>query len=170
MVLPVGTAVVGVAFLIYSAGAQHMDVLTSTKFVCREWQRKARAKNLDIKRTFVKSLFLMHAVACPCCFPWKNCKNVKCSTITCKLEDVMLKGEYFVNVSTRIWNGTFAAVSISCIFMKNPILKYFLTPDIFQSSVKRPSNLERPSFILHYCVCFSRLKTWIYSKVCCEAA
>ncbi|XP_025918511.1 integrin alpha-2 isoform X1 [Apteryx rowi] len=38
-----------------------------------------------------------------------NCKNAKCSTITCKLEDLMLKGEYFVNVSTRIWNGTFAA-------------------------------------------------------------
>uniref|UniRef100_A0A672TRS3 Integrin subunit alpha 2 n=1 Tax=Strigops habroptila TaxID=2489341 RepID=A0A672TRS3_STRHB len=77
-----------------------------------------------------------------------NCKNVKCSTITCKLEDIMLKGEYFVNVSTRIWNGTFAAVSISCIFMKDPILKYFLTPDIFQSSIKRPSDLERPSFTL----------------------
>ncbi|OXB80172.1 UNVERIFIED_CONTAM: hypothetical protein H355_011630 [Colinus virginianus] len=37
-----------------------------------------------------------------------NCKNAKCSTITCKLEDLILKGEYFVNVSTRIWNGTFA--------------------------------------------------------------
>ncbi|NXL09626.1 ITA2 protein, partial [Mesembrinibis cayennensis] len=37
-----------------------------------------------------------------------NCKNAKCSTIACKLEDLMLKGEYFVNVSTQIWNGTFA--------------------------------------------------------------
>ncbi|KAH0627930.1 hypothetical protein JD844_008514, partial [Phrynosoma platyrhinos] len=37
-----------------------------------------------------------------------NCKNVKCDTIMCKLKD-MLKGEYYVNVSARIWNGTFAA-------------------------------------------------------------
>uniref|UniRef100_A0ABM5FTY2 Integrin alpha-2 isoform X1 n=1 Tax=Pogona vitticeps TaxID=103695 RepID=A0ABM5FTY2_9SAUR len=37
-----------------------------------------------------------------------NCKNVQCDTITCKLKD-MLKAEYYVNVSTRIWNGTFAA-------------------------------------------------------------
>uniref|UniRef100_A0A8C5UFJ8 Integrin alpha-2 n=1 Tax=Malurus cyaneus samueli TaxID=2593467 RepID=A0A8C5UFJ8_9PASS len=56
-----------------------------------------------------------------------NCKNMKCSTIICKLEHIMLKGEYFVNVSTQIWNGTFAAVSISC-------------------SVKRLYNLERLSF------------------------
>uniref|UniRef100_A0A8C3T928 Integrin alpha-2 n=1 Tax=Chelydra serpentina TaxID=8475 RepID=A0A8C3T928_CHESE len=38
-----------------------------------------------------------------------NCKNTHCNTITCKLKDLTLKGEYFVNVSTRIWNGTFAA-------------------------------------------------------------
>uniref|UniRef100_A0A8C3DAE8 Integrin alpha-2 n=1 Tax=Corvus moneduloides TaxID=1196302 RepID=A0A8C3DAE8_CORMO len=44
-----------------------------------------------------------------------NCKNVKCSTITCKLEDIMLKGEYFVNVSTQIWNGTFAAVTFQTL-------------------------------------------------------
>uniref|UniRef100_A0A8D0FKD3 Integrin alpha-2 n=1 Tax=Strix occidentalis caurina TaxID=311401 RepID=A0A8D0FKD3_STROC len=44
-----------------------------------------------------------------------NCKNVKCSTITCKLEDIMLKGEYSVNVSTRIWNGTFAALTFQTL-------------------------------------------------------
>ncbi|XP_042307701.1 integrin alpha-2 isoform X2 [Sceloporus undulatus] len=38
-----------------------------------------------------------------------NCKNVKCDTIMCKLKDIILKGEYYVNVSARIWNGTFAA-------------------------------------------------------------
>lgn len=97
----------------------------------------------------------MHAVASSCCFPWKNCKNVKCSTITCKLEDITLKGEYFVNVSTQIWNGTFAAVSISCVFMEDPILKYFQTPDVFQSPVESPYNLERPSFTLHWFVCFT---------------
>ncbi|XP_074851682.1 integrin alpha-2 [Carettochelys insculpta] len=38
-----------------------------------------------------------------------NCKNMFCNTIACRLKDLILKGEYFVNVSTRIWNGTFAA-------------------------------------------------------------
>ncbi|XP_015274491.1 PREDICTED: integrin alpha-2 [Gekko japonicus] len=38
-----------------------------------------------------------------------NCKNVICETISCKLKDLTLKAEYYVNVSTRIWNGTFAA-------------------------------------------------------------
>uniref|UniRef100_A0A8D0DZM6 Integrin alpha-2 n=1 Tax=Salvator merianae TaxID=96440 RepID=A0A8D0DZM6_SALMN len=38
-----------------------------------------------------------------------NCKNTKCETITCKLNNIMQKAEYFVNVSTRIWNGTFVA-------------------------------------------------------------
>eukprot|EP00076_Gallus_gallus_P007617 XP_003643030.2 integrin alpha-2 isoform X1 [Gallus gallus] len=44
-----------------------------------------------------------------------NCKNAKCSTITCKLEDLMLKGEYFVNVSTRIWNSTFAVSTFQTV-------------------------------------------------------
>lgn len=80
----------------------------------------------------------MHVVASSCCFPWKNCKNVKCSTITCKLEHLALKGEYFVNVSTQIWNGTFAAVSISCIFIEDTVFKYFQSPDTFLSPVQRP--------------------------------
>ncbi|NWH77480.1 ITA2 protein, partial [Piaya cayana] len=44
-----------------------------------------------------------------------NCKNAKCNTITCKLEDVMLRAEYFVNVSTRIWNGTFAVLTFQAL-------------------------------------------------------
>uniref|UniRef100_A0A8C5WPH2 VWFA domain-containing protein n=1 Tax=Laticauda laticaudata TaxID=8630 RepID=A0A8C5WPH2_LATLA len=36
-----------------------------------------------------------------------NCKNVKCNTITCMLKDISLKPENYVNISTRIWNGTF---------------------------------------------------------------
>ncbi|XP_034296748.1 integrin alpha-2 [Pantherophis guttatus] len=37
-----------------------------------------------------------------------NCKNVRCNTITCMLKDISLKPENYVNISTRIWNGTFA--------------------------------------------------------------
>ncbi|XP_025023432.1 integrin alpha-2 isoform X1 [Python bivittatus] len=38
-----------------------------------------------------------------------NCKNIRCDTITCTLKDISLKPENYVNISTRIWNGTFAA-------------------------------------------------------------
>ncbi|XP_044302207.1 integrin alpha-2 isoform X1 [Varanus komodoensis] len=44
-----------------------------------------------------------------------NCKNVKCDTITCKLKNMALKAEYYVNISTRIWNGTFAASDFQSI-------------------------------------------------------
>ncbi|XP_053446758.1 integrin alpha-2 [Nycticebus coucang] len=37
-----------------------------------------------------------------------NCRTASCSNVTCWLKDLRMKGEYFVNVSTRIWNGTFA--------------------------------------------------------------
>ncbi|XP_068951393.1 integrin alpha-2 [Petaurus breviceps papuanus] len=38
-----------------------------------------------------------------------NCKTASCSKVTCQLSELKMKEEYFVNVSTRIWNGTFAA-------------------------------------------------------------
>ncbi|XP_061473715.1 integrin alpha-2 isoform X2 [Rhineura floridana] len=44
-----------------------------------------------------------------------NCENVRCDTITCTLKDRMLKAEYYVNVSTRIWNGTFAASAFQTV-------------------------------------------------------
>ncbi|XP_075788592.1 integrin alpha-2 isoform X2 [Pelodiscus sinensis] len=44
-----------------------------------------------------------------------NCKNTHCNTITCSLKDLTLKGEYFVNVSTRIWNRTFSASTFQMV-------------------------------------------------------
>ncbi|KAM6222325.1 integrin alpha-2 [Rhynchocyon petersi] len=38
-----------------------------------------------------------------------NCRTASCSNVTCWLKDLQTKGEYFLNVSTRLWNGTFAA-------------------------------------------------------------
>uniref|UniRef100_A0A670YUF0 Integrin subunit alpha 2 n=1 Tax=Pseudonaja textilis TaxID=8673 RepID=A0A670YUF0_PSETE len=43
-----------------------------------------------------------------------NCKNVRCDTITCMLKDISLKPENYVNISTRIWNGTF----VTSVFQK----------------------------------------------------
>uniref|UniRef100_A0A8C7QYY7 Integrin subunit alpha 2 n=1 Tax=Oncorhynchus mykiss TaxID=8022 RepID=A0A8C7QYY7_ONCMY len=41
-----------------------------------------------------------------------NCKTAKCQPMKCVLKDMGMMSDFFVNVTTRIWNGTFAAVSI----------------------------------------------------------
>ncbi|XP_013921847.1 PREDICTED: integrin alpha-2-like [Thamnophis sirtalis] len=46
-----------------------------------------------------------------------NCKNVRCNTITCMLKDISLKPENYVNISTRIWNGTFATSAFQKIVL-----------------------------------------------------
>ncbi|KAM6228449.1 LOW QUALITY PROTEIN: integrin alpha-2-like [Spheniscus humboldti] len=60
-----------------------------------------------------------------------NCKNAKCSNIACKLEDLMLKGEYFVNVSTQIWNGTFAASTFQTLQNSAEAEIYTHNPELF---------------------------------------
>ncbi|KAM8819449.1 integrin alpha-2 [Rhynchonycteris naso] len=44
-----------------------------------------------------------------------NCKTASCGNVTCWLRDPQVKGEYFLNVSTRIWNGTFAASTFQTV-------------------------------------------------------
>ncbi|XP_022349189.1 integrin alpha-2 [Enhydra lutris kenyoni] len=44
-----------------------------------------------------------------------NCRTASCSNVTCWLKDLQVKGEYFLNVSTRIWNGTFAASTFQTV-------------------------------------------------------
>ncbi|XP_066233945.1 integrin alpha-2 isoform X1 [Saccopteryx leptura] len=44
-----------------------------------------------------------------------NCKTASCRNVTCWLRDPQVKGEYFLNVSTRIWNGTFAASTFQTV-------------------------------------------------------
>ncbi|KAL0965810.1 hypothetical protein UPYG_G00286070, partial [Umbra pygmaea] len=40
-----------------------------------------------------------------------NCKTAKCQPIKCVLKDMGIKSTFFVNVTTRIWTGTFDASS-----------------------------------------------------------
>nr|XP_046188718.1 integrin alpha-2-like [Oncorhynchus gorbuscha] len=40
-----------------------------------------------------------------------NCKTAKCQPMKCVLKDMGMMSDLFVNVTTRIWNGTFAASS-----------------------------------------------------------
>ncbi|KAF1543328.1 Integrin alpha-2, partial [Eudyptula minor] len=76
-----------------------------------------------------------------------NCKNVKCSTITCKLEDIMLKGDYFVNVSTRIWNGTFAALTFQTLQLSAEAQIDTHNPELFiigENTLTIPVTIIKP--------------------------
>ncbi|KAM6289633.1 integrin alpha-2 [Aegotheles albertisi] len=76
-----------------------------------------------------------------------NCKNVKCSIITCKLEDVMLKGEYFVNVSTRIWNGTFAVLTFQTLQLSAEAKIDTHNPELFiigENTLTIPVTIMKP--------------------------
>uniref|UniRef100_A0A663F2L0 Integrin subunit alpha 2 n=1 Tax=Aquila chrysaetos chrysaetos TaxID=223781 RepID=A0A663F2L0_AQUCH len=76
-----------------------------------------------------------------------NCKNVKCSTITCKLEDIILKGEYFVNVSTRIWNGTFAALTFQTLQLSAEAKIDTHNPELFiigENTLTIPVTIMKP--------------------------
>ncbi|XP_009463161.1 PREDICTED: integrin alpha-2 [Nipponia nippon] len=76
-----------------------------------------------------------------------NCKNVKCSTIICKLEDTMLKGEYFVNVSTRIWNGTFAALTFQTLQLSAEAKIDTHNPELFiigENTLTIPVTIMKP--------------------------
>uniref|UniRef100_A0A8C5M6T9 Integrin alpha-2 n=1 Tax=Leptobrachium leishanense TaxID=445787 RepID=A0A8C5M6T9_9ANUR len=44
-----------------------------------------------------------------------NCDNARCATFKCSFQDLQVREDYYVNVSTRIWNGTFAASSFQAL-------------------------------------------------------
>ncbi|XP_036382642.1 integrin alpha-2-like [Megalops cyprinoides] len=44
-----------------------------------------------------------------------DCKSAKCESMKCVLKGMGMKSAYFVNVTTRIWNGTFASSSFQSI-------------------------------------------------------
>ncbi|XP_052015754.1 integrin alpha-2 [Apodemus sylvaticus] len=44
-----------------------------------------------------------------------DCRTASCSNITCWLKDLHVKAEYFINVTTRVWNGTFAASTFQTV-------------------------------------------------------
>ncbi|KAM8793359.1 LOW QUALITY PROTEIN: integrin alpha-2-like [Eudromia elegans] len=76
-----------------------------------------------------------------------NCKNAKCSTITCSLEDLVLKGEYFVNVSTRIWNGTFATSTFQTLQLSAEAEIDTHNPTLFvigENSLTIPVTIMKP--------------------------
>ncbi|XP_048099786.1 LOW QUALITY PROTEIN: integrin alpha-2-like [Alosa alosa] len=44
-----------------------------------------------------------------------DCKTVKCASIKCVIKDMTEKSHYFVNITARIWNGTFASSSFQTL-------------------------------------------------------
>uniref|UniRef100_A0A8C6I509 Integrin alpha-2 n=1 Tax=Mus spicilegus TaxID=10103 RepID=A0A8C6I509_MUSSI len=44
-----------------------------------------------------------------------DCRTTSCSNITCWLKDLHMKAEYFINVTTRVWNRTFAASTFQTV-------------------------------------------------------
>ncbi|NXP70498.1 ITA2 protein, partial [Ramphastos sulfuratus] len=76
-----------------------------------------------------------------------NCENVKCSTIACTLEDVALRAEYFVNVSTRIWNGTFDALTFQTLQLSAKAKIETHNPELFaigEDTLTIPVTIMKP--------------------------
>uniref|UniRef100_A0A8C2G283 VWFA domain-containing protein n=1 Tax=Cyprinus carpio TaxID=7962 RepID=A0A8C2G283_CYPCA len=46
-----------------------------------------------------------------------NCNAAKCETMTCVLKDLKMKTNYFVNITTRLWNGTFAFADFQTVLV-----------------------------------------------------
>lgn len=43
---------------------------------------------------------------------WQDCKSANCKYVKCVLKDIEVTTDYYVNVKTRIWSGTFMTVNI----------------------------------------------------------
>ncbi|XP_077099168.1 integrin alpha-2 isoform X1 [Siphateles boraxobius] len=46
-----------------------------------------------------------------------NCKAAKCEPMTCVLENLEMKTSYFVNITARIWKGTFAFADFQTVLV-----------------------------------------------------
>ncbi|KAJ8285368.1 hypothetical protein GJAV_G00026030, partial [Gymnothorax javanicus] len=44
-----------------------------------------------------------------------DCKTALCKSMKCVLKDMGMKGDYFVNITTRIWNGTFVSSTFQSV-------------------------------------------------------
>ncbi|XP_076973242.1 integrin alpha-2 [Tamandua tetradactyla] len=76
-----------------------------------------------------------------------NCQTASCSNVTCWLKDLQMKGEYFVNVSTRIWNGTFAASTFQTIQLTAAAEIDTYNPQIYvieENTVVIPVTIMKP--------------------------
>ncbi|XP_058536194.1 integrin alpha-2 [Ochotona princeps] len=76
-----------------------------------------------------------------------NCRTASCSNITCRLTDLPMRGEYIINVSTRIWNWTFAASSFQAVQLTAAAEIDTHNPQIFvieENTITIPLMLTKP--------------------------
>ncbi|XP_011381912.1 integrin alpha-2 isoform X1 [Pteropus vampyrus] len=76
-----------------------------------------------------------------------NCRTASCSNVTCWLKDPQVKGEYFLNVSTRIWNGTFAASTFQTVQLTASAEIDTYNPQIYaieENTVTIPITIMKP--------------------------
>ncbi|XP_077752129.1 integrin alpha-2 [Canis aureus] len=76
-----------------------------------------------------------------------NCRTASCSNVTCWLKDLQVKGEYFLNVSTRIWNGTFAASTFQTVQLTASAEIDTYNPQIYvieENTVTIPITIMKP--------------------------
>uniref|UniRef100_A0A8C5KYY6 Integrin alpha-2 n=1 Tax=Jaculus jaculus TaxID=51337 RepID=A0A8C5KYY6_JACJA len=77
-----------------------------------------------------------------------NCETASCGNVTCWLTDVHMKGEYVINVTTRIWNGTFAASTFQTVQLTVAAEIGTHNPQIYvieDNSVTIPLMVMKPS-------------------------
>uniref|UniRef100_A0A2K6R974 Integrin alpha-2 n=1 Tax=Rhinopithecus roxellana TaxID=61622 RepID=A0A2K6R974_RHIRO len=80
-------------------------------------------------------------------FSLKNCRTASCSNVTCWLKDLHMKGEYFVNVTTRIWNGTFASSTFQTVQLTAAAEINTYNPEIYvieDNTVTIPLMIMKP--------------------------
>ncbi|KAI5144201.1 Integrin Alpha-2 [Manis pentadactyla] len=76
-----------------------------------------------------------------------NCRTASCRSVTCWLKDLQMKGEYFLNVSTRIWNGTFAASTFQTVQLTASAEIDTYNPQIYvieENTVTIPITIMKP--------------------------
>ncbi|XP_067289471.1 integrin alpha-2 [Pseudorasbora parva] len=77
-----------------------------------------------------------------------NCKTAKCEQMTCVLGDLEMKASYFVNITARIWNGTFAFADFQSVLVAGSADIETAQPDLIvvthkQQQIKITVSKER---------------------------
>ncbi|XP_051972618.1 integrin alpha-2 [Xyrauchen texanus] len=66
-----------------------------------------------------------------------NCKAAKCEPLNCVLKDLGMKTSYFVNITARIWNGTFAFADFQTVLLAGSAEIETPQPDLIVISHKQ---------------------------------
>ncbi|KAG7221391.1 hypothetical protein INR49_017267 [Caranx melampygus] len=66
-----------------------------------------------------------------------DCKTAQCENIKCILKDTEVKSEYFVQVKTRIWSGTFITAAYQTVKLTSSVSVETSDPDLLLISLKQ---------------------------------